>query len=156
VLTGHGAVIGTTTPSGKLVFGIFAAFAEFEQKLISERTRAGLESACAYGRKGGTLFKMTTAKMRLVMATMGQPETNVGAMCKEPGITMQTRYRQVAPDGSLQENEKGSLNREERDQNRSNTGIFHCSRYNQLRTINTVTECYIGGALSVILKSLNE
>jgi len=34
VLTGHGASIDTTTPSGKLVFGIFAALAEFE-KVIS-------------------------------------------------------------------------------------------------------------------------
>jgi DNA invertase Pin-like site-specific DNA recombinase len=42
VLTGHGASIDTTTPSGKLVFGIFAALAEFERELISERTKAGL------------------------------------------------------------------------------------------------------------------
>ena len=31
VLTGHGASINTTTPKGKLVFGIFAALAEFER-----------------------------------------------------------------------------------------------------------------------------
>lgn len=30
VLTGHGATIDTTTAAGKLVFGIFAALAEFE------------------------------------------------------------------------------------------------------------------------------
>ncbi len=40
VLTGHGAAIDTTTPSGKLVFGIFSALAEFERELISERTTA--------------------------------------------------------------------------------------------------------------------
>jgi DNA invertase Pin-like site-specific DNA recombinase len=45
VLTGHGAAIDTTTPGGKLVFGIFAALAEFERELISERTQAGLASA---------------------------------------------------------------------------------------------------------------
>jgi DNA invertase Pin-like site-specific DNA recombinase len=53
VLTGHGAAIDTTTPAGKLVFGIFASLAEFERDLISERTRAGLASARARGRKGG-------------------------------------------------------------------------------------------------------
>ena len=53
VLTGHGAAIDTTTAAGKLVFGIFAALAEFERELISERTVAGLVSARARGRKGG-------------------------------------------------------------------------------------------------------
>ena len=53
VLTGHGAAIDTTTASGKLVFGIFAALSEFERELISERTVAGLASARARGRKGG-------------------------------------------------------------------------------------------------------
>jgi DNA invertase Pin-like site-specific DNA recombinase len=65
VLTGHGSSIDTTTASGKLVFGIFAALAEFESELISERTRAGLASARARGRKGGRKFKMTPAKVRL-------------------------------------------------------------------------------------------
>ena len=36
VLTGQGAAIDTTTASGKLVFGIFAALAEYERELISE------------------------------------------------------------------------------------------------------------------------
>ncbi|MCB1660837.1 MAG: recombinase family protein, partial [Pseudomonadales bacterium] len=65
VLTGHGAAIDTTTAAGKLVFGIFAALAEFERELIAERTVAGLASARARGRKGGRPFKMTAAKLRL-------------------------------------------------------------------------------------------
>jgi len=73
VLTGHGAAIDTTTAAGKLVFGIFAALAEFERELIAERTIAGLASARARGRKGGRPFKMTAAKLRLAMASMGQP-----------------------------------------------------------------------------------
>jgi len=103
VLSGHGASIDTTTPAGKLVFGIFAALAEFERELISERTKAGLAAARARGRSGGAPFKMTTAKLRLAMAAMGQPETKVGEFCKEIGITRQTLYRHVAPDGSLRD-----------------------------------------------------
>ena len=47
VLSGQGVNIDTTTPSGKMVFSIFAALAEFERELIVERTKAGLESARA-------------------------------------------------------------------------------------------------------------
>jgi DNA invertase Pin-like site-specific DNA recombinase len=101
VLSGHGAAIDTTTAAGKLVFGIFAALAEFERELISERTVAGLASARARGRKGGRPFKMTTAKLRLAMAAMGQPETKVGDLCEEMGITRQTLYRHVSPQGEL-------------------------------------------------------
>jgi DNA invertase Pin-like site-specific DNA recombinase len=101
VLTGHGATIDTTTPSGKLVFGIFAALSEFERELISERTVAGLASARARGRKGGRPFKMTAAKLRLAMAAMGRPETTVGKLCKELEITRQTLYRHVSPKGEL-------------------------------------------------------
>jgi len=110
VLTGHGAAIDTTTPSGKLVFGIFAALAEFERELISERTKAGLASARSRGRKGGAPFKMTAPKLRLAMAAMGQPGTNVGDFCKELGITRQTLYRHVAPDGTLREDGHKLLN----------------------------------------------
>lgn len=90
VLTGQGAAIDTTTAAGKLVFGIFAALAEFERKLISERTVAGLASARARGRVGGRPFTMTPGKVRFAMASMGKPDTNIGELCKELGISRQT------------------------------------------------------------------
>lgn len=101
VLTGHGAAIDTTTAAGKLVFGIFAALSEFERELIAERTVAGLASARARGRTGGRPFKMSAAKLRLAMVAMGQPETTVGGLCQELGITRQTLYRHVSPKGEL-------------------------------------------------------
>ena len=103
VLTGHGAAIDTTTPSGKLTFGIFAALSEFEREVIRERTIAGLESARKRGRNGGRPYKMTPAKLRLAMASLGKPETNIGVLCKELGITKQTLYRHVSPIGELRE-----------------------------------------------------
>ncbi len=63
VLTGHGASINTTSPSGKLVFGIFAALAEFERELIIERTNAGMAAARARGRNGGRPYKMTAVNL---------------------------------------------------------------------------------------------
>jgi len=101
VLTGQGAAIDTTTAAGKLVFGIFAALAEFERELISERTVAGLASARARGRKGGRPYKMTPAKLRLAAASMDQPSTKVSELCKELGVTRQTLYRHVSPAGEL-------------------------------------------------------
>ena len=43
VLSGEGASIDTTRPEGKLIFAVFAAFAEFERELIWERTSAGMK-----------------------------------------------------------------------------------------------------------------
>jgi DNA invertase Pin-like site-specific DNA recombinase len=111
VLTGQGAAIDTTTPAGKLIFGIFAALAEFERELIAERTKAGLAAARARGRRGGAPYKMTPAKVRLVMAAMGQPETHIGALCRELGVTRQTLYRHVGPDGALRPDGKRLLDR---------------------------------------------
>ena len=111
VLTGQGAAIDTTTASGKLVFGIFAALAEYERELISERTIAGLAAARARGRKGGRPFKMTPAKVRLAAASMGKPGTNVGELCKELGITRQTLYRHVSPTGELSDDGHKILDR---------------------------------------------
>ena len=44
---------------------------------------------------------MTPAKLRLAVASMGKPETKVGDLCAELGITRQTLYRHVAPDGTI-------------------------------------------------------
>lgn len=101
VLSGQGANIDTTTASGKLVFGIFAALAEFERELISERTKAGIASARARGRHGGRRHVLTKSQVRRVQAAMGKPETIVSELCEEMGVTRATLYRYVSPEGKL-------------------------------------------------------
>jgi len=103
VLAGQGAEIDTTTASGKLVFGIFAALAEFERELIRERTKAGLASARARGRKGGRRFDLTKAQVRLAQAAMQNRDTKVSELCDELGVTRSTLYRYVGPHGELRE-----------------------------------------------------
>ncbi|MEM8500917.1 MAG: recombinase family protein [Pseudomonadota bacterium] len=109
VLTGQGANIDTTTASGKLVFGIFAALAEFERELIRERTHAGLQAARSRGRKGGRRFAMTKSQVRLAQASMSKKDTHVGDLCRELGVARATLYRYVGPDGSLREHGKKIL-----------------------------------------------
>jgi DNA invertase Pin-like site-specific DNA recombinase len=101
VLAGHGAVIGSGTASDKLVFAVFAALASYERENLIERTKAGLAAARARGRCGGRPYTMTTSKLRLAMASMGQLETKVGDLCRELGITRQSLYRYVSPTGEL-------------------------------------------------------
>jgi len=45
--------VDTSTPNGRLVFGIFASIAEFERELIRSRVRSGLASARAKGKRLG-------------------------------------------------------------------------------------------------------
>lgn len=78
--------------------------------MIKERTIAGMQAARARGRKGGRPYKMTAAKLRLAMAAMGNIETKIGDLCEELGITKQTLYRHVAPNGSIRDDGKKLLN----------------------------------------------
>ena len=114
VLAGEGAAIDTTTPNGRLMFGFFAALAEFERELIVERTKAGLASARARGRNGGRPFKMTTAKLRLAQAAMGQPGTRIRELCVELGVSRQTLYRHMNPTGQLRPDGERLLGRKRR------------------------------------------
>jgi DNA invertase Pin-like site-specific DNA recombinase len=103
VLAGAGAQIDTTTANGRLIFGIFAALAEFEAELIRERTNAGLAAARARGRLGGRPRKMTIETLKMAMAAMADPNTKASEVASRLGITTTTLYAYVNGDGSVKE-----------------------------------------------------
>jgi DNA invertase Pin-like site-specific DNA recombinase len=109
VLTGQGAEIDTTTPAGRMIFGIFATLAEFERDLIRERTMAGLAAARARGRKGGRKFALTKAQVRLVQVAMANRDTSVATLAAELGVKPVTLYRYVDASGNLRDHGKRVL-----------------------------------------------
>lgn len=68
--------IDTTTAVGELAFHIIGSIAQFERRLISERTKAGLDAARSRGRKGGRKPTMSSADVK-----------KAAAMLKDPSIT---------------------------------------------------------------------
>jgi DNA invertase Pin-like site-specific DNA recombinase len=67
--------IDTTTSTGKLIFHVFGALAEFERDLVRERTNAGLAAARARGRKGGRRPVLDETQ-RAVLQSLAQDRTN--------------------------------------------------------------------------------
>ena len=88
--------IDTGTPVGKFTFHLFAALAEFERDIISERTKAGLAAACARGRKGGRkkgLSKKVRDKARLAEFLYKERERSIAEICDHLDISKPTLYR---------------------------------------------------------------
>jgi len=55
--------LDTSSATGRLIFHVFGAIAEFERELIRERTKRGLAAAKAAGRKGGRPALLTPEKL---------------------------------------------------------------------------------------------
>jgi len=82
--------IDTTSTTGKLVFHIFAALAEFERTLIQDRTKAGLAAARARGRKGGRPPKLTAAQIKKASAMLSDPSIAKTEIAKHFDVTRTT------------------------------------------------------------------
>lgn len=103
VLAGAGAEIDTSTANGRLFFAVFAALAEYEAELISERTRAGLQAARARGRMGGRPRKMDRVMLQMLMEAMKNPEACAKAVAQKLNISTATLYSYVNGDGTPKE-----------------------------------------------------
>jgi DNA invertase Pin-like site-specific DNA recombinase len=93
---GDGA-IDTTTASGELVFNLFSALAQFERRLIQERTRAGLLAARARGKIGGRRpVRPENPRVQMACALYTAQSLTAAEICQALRISPATFYRYVA------------------------------------------------------------
>ena len=88
--------IDTRTPTGKLLFHIVAAFAQFERDNMIENTKAGLEAARARGKKGGRK-PVGRQEAGTGHGAARRPHPADRDICKTLGISRATFYRYTAP-----------------------------------------------------------
>ena len=87
--------IDTASSSGKLIFHLFGALAEFERNLIKDRTLAGLQAARARGRKGGRPSSLDAEKRKLAVKLYNDKNYSVNQICQVMGISKPTLYKYV-------------------------------------------------------------
>lgn len=86
--------VDTTTPQGKLMFTIFAGISQFERDLISQRTKEGLFSARARGRKGGRPSK-AKKEVDLALKMYDSKEYSISEISKATGVSKTSLYRYI-------------------------------------------------------------
>jgi DNA invertase Pin-like site-specific DNA recombinase len=84
--------VDTSTPNGRLVFGIFASIAEFERELIRDRVRSGLASARAKGKPLGRPRVAVDADKIARLRSQGASWRNIS---KQLGISIGTAHAAI-------------------------------------------------------------
>ena len=79
-----------STASGRLMFQIIGAMAEFERALIQERVRAGLRNARAKGRKLGRPRRIVDSAKVAALRASG---ASWRAISRQTGVGVATLYR---------------------------------------------------------------
>ncbi|MBO5179252.1 MAG: recombinase family protein [Clostridia bacterium] len=86
--------LDTTTPQGKLMFTIFAGLSQFERDLTAQRTKDGLKSAKARGKKLGRPTKYDDKK-QIVIDMYNSGNYSVNDIIKATGVSKTSLYRYV-------------------------------------------------------------
>lgn len=87
----------TNTPHGKLMLTVFQAFSQFERDLIVQRTKEGLESARARGRKGGRP-RVKDKNITKALNLYNSKEYSISEIVEMSGISQATLYRYINKD----------------------------------------------------------
>lgn len=86
--------IDTTTASGELIFNMFSSLAQFERRLIQERTRAGLTAARARGKLGGRpKIKVDDPRVKMAKKMYADKTIEIRDICKTLNISRASLYR---------------------------------------------------------------
>jgi DNA invertase Pin-like site-specific DNA recombinase len=89
--------LDTTTATGELVFHMFSALAQFERRLIQERTQAGLAAARARGKHGGRRpLRANAPQVRMAQTLYADGRVTVPEICQSLRISRATFYRDIA------------------------------------------------------------
>ncbi|WP_103574391.1 recombinase family protein, partial [Bacillus thuringiensis] len=88
----------TNTPQGKLMLTVFQAFSQFERDLIVQRTKEGLESARARGRKGGRP-KVKEKHIEKALNLYASKEYSISEIVAMSDISQATLYRYIKEKG---------------------------------------------------------
>lgn len=86
--------IDTTSSTGKLLFTLISALAQFERDVIADRTREGLASARARGRKGGRP-PTDGEKIRRAVKLYNSGEYSVSEINELTGVRKSTLYKHL-------------------------------------------------------------
>ena len=86
--------VDTSTAQGSLVFSLFGAISQYQRDQIAEKTRAGLESARARGRKGGRKRK-DPRLVEKALKLYDSKEYSITEIEEMTGITRPTLYRYI-------------------------------------------------------------
>lgn len=92
--------IDTTTATGRLIFHVFGALAEFERDLTRERAAAGRAAARARGKTGGRPLAVTPEKLEAARALIAAGH-DVAKAAGAVGVGRATLYRHLKPTKSL-------------------------------------------------------
>src|ERR671912_1255739 len=80
----------TTTPQGKLLFGIMASLAEFERSLIAERVKAGMQRAKAQGKHTGRPALPSLTRSKIEELLRQQLPLSLRGIARAAGASVQT------------------------------------------------------------------
>ncbi|MGJ8627316.1 MAG: recombinase family protein [Sulfitobacter sp.] len=87
--------IDTSTPHGMLIYTFISGLAEFERRLLSERTKQGLAAARKRGVRLGPPQKMSEAQVRNAIRKIAMKEASVAEIAALNGVHPSTVARSI-------------------------------------------------------------